>query len=205
MLIDAKYKLKPTHIQQFESASNGKQVNVLVDNNLVAISEYDKLEYVFRDENLETIITDDNSIIDFVQEDNDNVLEIAGIDYKWWIAPVRNKKYARLAKLFNTAITVDVKETKKSSTNKLYKVYAAELDDDGHILTYNEFEGKKQEVIDFMNKFYAKNYLRHRFVDKSVFLLNPDLADGQSPLDIKEWKSFMQLADEGKVTLEGVK
>lgn len=188
-MIDAMKKLKPEHIKtMIDTIPNGNTVDILIGNDFsVSMPIENILKDFFMNEEIEKVVNDknDNTEIDFVS--GDFVLQIACIDYKWWIAPVRNKKYARLSKLFSTEIETKTDKSKsKAKNDTTIDVVIGIMDANNNVVDIKQMTDKRNAVIDFINAEYSKRLLKSRFTAKIVFSIN-----GSS------FKTMEELLDEG--------
>ena len=192
-LIDARKHFTNKDISSFKTGLNESDlVDILLEKANIALTlKVENLKTFFTDDSIAQYINDDNEIISFVC--NDNCLQFAGQDYKWYTATVRNKPFARLDKLFEVAEVKTEKRVKKETdNNKFIKVGIATLTDEKYE-NVSIFEGTKQQCIAFINKEYAIREIRSRFAENTRVCIQP----GENP----EWKTLDELALEGVIEL----
>ena len=184
MVIDGKRKLKPEQITEFKnSLSDDGIVNVLFDaTGTIVDCKKNTLIDIFKNEELEKLIQSDDEVITFIGADI--ALEILGIDFRWWIAPVRNTKYARLKKLFS--LETPVQRTKRETEQVIVNVQIGKRKEDGTIEPIDFFNGPKRDAISFINKHYAINELRTFFDNSTMITINDS-----------GWKTMQELIDGG--------
>lgn len=197
-LIDGKKKLKPTHIDEFKQGLNDDTVITMYIDQLDVFfqKKLKDMQDFFKDESIEANVQSDECVITFLGESN--ALEILGIDYKWWIAPVRGKKYARLNKLFNLeqdfSQKVDKADKPAKQSNIIYKC-ACGIKKDNVVTDIEKFEGTQKEMTAFVNKLFARNQVRTFFRGVIVFCVNYKY---ESDLDdINNWFTLSELSDKG--------
>lgn len=203
MVINAIRALKPSHMTQFLAGQSKEQdLDIVVNNEtLFDTVKLEKIQDVFMNEELEKLIASDDDTIQFIT--GDNILTIAGIDYTWWIAPVRNKKYKRLEKLFSgeEGKVANTSEKKTRTTRQLQVGIATKNDKD--ITNIETFNGSTRDCINFINKNYAKRELRNRFAGNTViYIYSGDDTIDFTNIDSSEWKTFEQLQEEGVIVTE---
>lgn len=194
-LINAKKHFTNKDILSFvDGLEDTDMIDVLLEKSNSALSiQVSNLRNFFTDESIEQYITDDDDTISFICKDN--CLQIAGQDYKWYIATVRNVKYARLDKLFDTTTEKVKKEKVKKETDnsKLLRVAICTLCE-FHIDNVSIFEGTKQQCVAFINKEYSIREIRNRFDNSTRISFD---YKGQDT----EWKTLELLEQEGVITL----
>lgn len=203
MVINAVRALKPSHMTQFLAGQLKEQdLDIVVNNEtLFDTVKLEKIQDVFMNEELEKLITSDDDTIQFIT--GDNILTITGIDYTWWIAPVRNKKYKRLEKLFSgeEGKVTNTSEKKTRTTRQLQVGIATK--NDREITNIETFSGSIKDCISFINKNYAKRELRSRFADNTViYIYSGDETIDFTSIDSSDWKTFEQLQEEGVIVTE---
>ena len=203
MVINAVRALKPSHMTQFLAGQSKEQdLDIVVNNEtLFDTVKLEKIQDVFMNEELEKLIASDDDTIQFIT--GDNILTIAGIDYNWWIAPVRNKKYKRLEKLFSgeEEKVVNTSEKKTRTIRQLQVGIATK--NDREITNIETFSGSTRDCINFINKNYAKRELRSRFADNTViYFYSGDDTIIFTNIDSSEWKTFEQLQEEGVIVVQ---
>ena len=195
LILNACNKLNKTHIDEFKKdLSEDTEVTILLDaHDCVMTYTIKTLKDFFTNPEAEDLITDDKEQINFVADDR--VLTIQGSDFKWHIAVVRNKKYARLSRLFDEVSVKQTKskEKKETNTSKLIKVAICTIDD-FCIENISIFEGTKQQCIAFINKEYAIREIRNRFDDSTRISFNYQNEN-------TEWKTLETLEQEGVIEL----
>ena len=203
MVINAIKALKPSHMTQFLTGQSKEQdLDIVVNNEtLFDTVKLEKIQDWFINEELEKLIASYDDTIQFIT--GDNILTIAGIDYTWWIAPVRNKKYKRLEKLFSgeEGKVANTSEKKTRTTRQLQVGIATK--NDKEITNIETFNGSIRDCINFINKNYAKRELKSRFADNTViYIYSGDETIDFTNIDSSEWKTFEQLQEEGVIVTE---
>lgn len=200
-LIDATKALNANAINEFKANH---------DDNAIVTMYIDGSEYVFEEtltnmrkffenEDIEKLITNDCVIYFMYKHTDDIILKIAGIDYTWWIAPYRKKKYGRLKILFNDEINETIKETKQKiiKVDNLHKCMIVKPKDD-ELQIVATFEGKMKDLLIFVNKQRQLDLLKTFF--KSDLLFAFDYQDDIT-LDKSNFKSYEELVNEGVFVL----
>lgn len=198
ILIDAKKKLTYQSIVDFKAdQSDDTAVDVVSEMSDVAFSTtLGSLQDFFKRDDVAETFVNDKDVISFLTEQT--ALQILGVDFKWYITPVRGIRYKRLDKLFNICDTNDEGMNKPSNTSTkkprektakpTIKVECARIDKDNNIVEESTtFVGTKSEVVSFINMYYAKAMIRSRFADDAKFKVEND----------ETWKSFDELVNEG--------
>lgn len=196
-LINAKKHFTNKDIVSFkEGLDDETLVDILLEKSNTAMQiKLSNLRNFFTDESVEPLITEDNDTISFIA--NDICLQIAGQDYKWYTATVRNTKYARLDKLFDTstvkekAKTVKVKEV---DVSKYIKIACCTMNTSNITDNIKTFEGTKQQCVAFMNYEYSIREIRHMFNESTRFSFD---YQGNNTV----WKTLDELSIEGAIEL----
>ena len=191
-LIDGKKKLKFENIEEFKQGlTDDTVVSMYIDQLDIFFQKSLKdMKDFFTDESIESKVQDDNCVITFLG--GSNALEILGIDYKWWIAPVRKKKYARLNKLFG--LEQDKQEQNVKQSNIIYKC-ACGIKKDNVVTDIEKFEGIQKEMTAFVNKLFARNQIRTFFRGVIVFCVNYKYDSDLD--DINNWFTLSELSEKG--------
>lgn len=205
ILIDAKKALKPWHIQQFKE-NQADDVNVVMYiEHTQAIFErpLKDMRKFFEDEEVEKNVSDDNCVISFMTDAK--VLQILGIDYNWWIAVIRGKKYRRLEKLFPDACSEEPiknqsenlikppqerKTSKKRNDSQTIFKCACGIKNGEQIEDIETFEGTYKETIAFINRQNQIRQIRSFFKAEIVFCVNCDASE-------KNWFTVNELIEKG--------
>lgn len=204
ILIDAKKAFKRWHLQQFEE-NQTDDVNVVMyiePTQVIFERPLKDMRKFFEDEEVEKNVPDDNCVISFITETK--VLQILGIDFNWWIAVVRNKKYRRLDRLFSKEKieeqqTQETSERQKKEKNivvdeMIYKC-ACGIKKDNEVVDIEKFEGTKKDMICFVNRLFQKNQIRSMFKAVVVFCINYKFDSDLN--DINNWFTLNELYDKG--------
>lgn len=197
--IDGKKCLNANSIKAFiENENTNNIVQMFIEDTAFLLERPLKdLRSFFEDENVENAITNDDVVISFIL--NDKILQILGIDYRWWIAPYRRKKYGRLNQLFDTNV---VKQEKSKQSNRQMICCATAIIENNVVSDIKEYEDEPKNLIPILNKEYTKNVLQTRFKPTLKFCFNYKAGDnGLDIYDAANYKSFEELVNEGVFVL----
>lgn len=190
--IDARHKLGPNAIQQFKSEqSDDALVTMFIeDNEFMCEKSLSNLRQFFEDEEVESMVPDDKCVIHFMTDMK--VLTIIGLDYNWWIAPIRGKKYGRLKRLFDDEVQPIVEKEQKPRQSRQVETHKCVVAKPGgeNLGVIEEFEGKMKDLINFVNK--------HRQLDLLKTFFKSDL---QYSFDDGPFKTFEQHTADGTFVL----
>ena len=194
-VIDAKKKLTALSIKEFKANQSDDTFVVVFSErtNAEFSTTLGQLEDFFKREDVEQVFVENDDVIFFSTEET--TLEILGVDYKYFIAPVRNVKYKRLDKLFHSIDDLDLKieetkidkHTKTTKTSKSLSVICQSIDKDNNIVDSCEIEDSKSKIIESINNYYRIQLLRSRFENTIRFSFD----NGQT------FKTFDELVNEG--------
>lgn len=200
IVIDAKKRLGPNSIQKFkENQSDDTNVVMYIeDTEMFFERPLKEMRSFFEDESVEQAVLNDDCVISFITDEK--ILTILGLDFNWWIAVVRNKKYRRLDKLFGEQVVE--KEQKKERQKKekidafqsLYKCACANLDN-GVLKDIETFEGSYKDMIIFINKANAMKLMRSFFKASVVFCIN--YSEDKDLENVDNWFTVEELKEKG--------
>lgn len=186
-MINAIRNLKAYHIAEFKAnQADDAEVNIVSDKtDCLFTCKMGELEDFFKRNDVEEVFTDENDIISFMSPET--TLQIAGADYLWHIAPVRNTKYKRLEKLFHSEDIEKPKEKPKSQ-RAIYTIQIAEFDKDDNIVDEPYvIQGTKSEFIGSINQAYTMTLLKSQFEHQAKFRLTDD----------EPWLTFEEMKEKG--------
>lgn len=189
--IDARKKLGQNSMKEFVNCNSDDAIVTMYiePQELIFEKTIKNMKQFFEDEEIEKVIDNDDCIISFVSDSA--VLQIIGLDYRWWIAVVRKTKRARLKRLFDfDDKIIEEKQNKKVKQVESYTCFCGTVID-GKIDNIASFDGQKKDLINFVNKEYQIRMIKSFFKAKVVYCLNSD------ENDIGNWKSYEDLLKEG--------
>lgn len=199
-IIDARKKLTAQSIADFKDGQDNATIVDIVSDKTESLftCTLDELENFFKRNDVEEAFTEDDDIIYFMSQET--TLQILGLDFKYFIAPVRGVKYKRLEKLFGpsdmasdsmrnisskkSAVTAD-KSAKPQKTH--FSIQCATFDKDDNIVDIQVIEGVKNDFIRDLNQHYSMTILRSHFENTVKFRFNDD----------EDWQTFDELKDKG--------
>lgn len=202
MIINARNKLNSTYIKNFiDDLDKNEEVVALIEDagQMTVTATIETFVDLFKSQDIEDSLSDKSEIV-FMNSKHS--LEITANDYRYWIAEVRNKKYARLTKLFNlenTTTTKVVSNKQVSSSNMINVIIGNKLEDKVEIIDL--ITAKQKDCINFINKEYAKNEIKHKFSNTTRFIINPENLDIDTIETSNEWLSFDELIEKGVFVL----
>lgn len=186
-MINAIRNLKAYHIAQFKAnQSDDVEVNIVSDKtDCLFTCKMGELEDFFKRNDVEEVFTDENDIISFMSPET--TLQIAGVDYLWYIAPVRNTKYKRLEKLFHSE-NIEIPKEKPKTQRQSYSIQIAEFDKDNNIVGEPYIiTGTKSEFISGINQAYSMTLLKSQFEHQAKFRFTDD----------EPWLTFDEMKEKG--------
>lgn len=179
MNIDAKNISKPEHFAEFLDNKSGDILISVGGRATVTTTKHNFLNELL------SLMIEDVEVVKCTCEDN--TLELTGYDINWWKQSARryNKLYRAIA------------ENKPVQTERTYKVGVATLKE-GQLSQIVTYEGKKEDVIRFMN-----DEIRTRYVDdflKMNVVLDLAYREGDEN-DVTQWYSLTELEEMGAIKL----
>ena len=191
IIIDAKHKLGYKAMNEFMSGQDPNTTVTMYIDSSEKIFERPirNMRLFFEDQKVEEQVTSDDCVISFITDTR--VLEIIGLDFTWWIAMVRGKKYRRLDKLFNAQ---EKKEKVESAGPETYKC-ACGIKRNSVVTDIEKFEGTQKDMIAFVNKIFAKIQIKSMFKANVVFCVNYKYDDDLN--DANNWFTMHELCNKG--------
>lgn len=191
IIIDAKHKLGYKAMSEFMSGQDPNTTVTMYIDSSEKIFERPirNMRLFFEDQKVEEQVTSDDCVISFITDTR--VLEIIGLDFTWWIAMVRGKKYRRLDKLFNAP---EKKEKVESAGQEIYKC-ACGIKRNSVVTDIEKFEGTQKDMVAFVNKIFAKIQIKSMFKANVVFCVNYKYDDDLN--DANNWFTMHELCNKG--------
>ena len=191
IIIDAKHKLGYKAMNEFMAGQDPNTTVTMYIDSSEKIFERPirNMRLFFEDQKVEEQVTSDDCVISFITDTR--VLEIIGLDFTWWIAMVRGKKYRRLDNLFNAP---EKKEKVENVGQEIYKC-ACGIKRNSVVTDIEKFEGTKKDMIVFVNKIFAKMQIKSMFKANVVFCVNYKYDDDLN--DANNWFTMYELCNKG--------
>lgn len=217
-LIDATKNLVSEKWNEFKNTVNNDQADVVLifeddAENLFEMTVETVRKACFENPEVEALIKSDNTSLKLVS--GEVCLTFTGFDYHAWVKPLRGEKYGRLDNLFSgprqrrkrgvehdEAVRNErARETlhreqqkRKLADATIYKI-ACGMKKGANVTDVERFEGTQKEVKDWVNKLFARNYIRSYGKGVTVFCMNWKFEDDLN--DINNWKTLAELTEEG--------
>lgn len=192
IVIDASKKLGQNSMREFvRDQSDDTLVTMFIEPQEVMFEKpISHMRKFFEDELIESVVDNDECVISFITDTK--LLRIVGLDYRWWIAVVRNKKYRRLDRLFATESNdkIEIKQEKQSKI-ETHMCKVANATEDGYLDDVAEFIGNMKDMIAFINKEYQIRQIRSFFKAKVMYCIDEDETNAES------WHSYEDLVERG--------